>query len=37
MVEMTAAESYKFQIHWKTMLYTFHLAVKLKNQQWLEN
>jgi len=34
MVEMTAAESKKFQIHQKTMVYTFHLAVKMKNQQW---
>ena len=37
MVEMTAAESKKLQIHQKTMVYTFHSAVKLKNQQWLEN
>jgi hypothetical protein len=37
MVEMTAAESKKLQIHQKTMVYIFNLAVKLKNQQWLEN
>jgi hypothetical protein len=37
MVEMTAAESKKFQIHQKTMVCTFQSAVKLKNQQWLEN
>jgi hypothetical protein len=33
MMEMTAAESKKFQIHRKTMVDTFQLAVKLKNQQ----
>jgi hypothetical protein len=35
MADMTAVESKKFQIHQKTMVYTLHLGVNLKKQQWL--